>query len=237
MSRYTRKKIDDEIRQIHGEIYGRVEERLAEFRRIWESRDDTALFVELAFCLLTPQSGARRCALAMERLTGKGLLFRGGFDDICAELNIVRFKNNKTRYLLEARERFIGGGGSLRDFLLGCGTVPDMRKALVDTVKGIGYKEASHYLRNIGLGEDLAILDRHVLRVMDRLGLFESRTAGNDAGIRKIVSGRGAIPQSISGRRYCDLEGRLRGYAARAGVPMGHLDFVLFYMATGDIFK
>jgi N-glycosylase/DNA lyase len=237
VSSYRKKKVDEEIQRVHREIRDRVEERLAEFRRIWESRDNTALFLELAFCLFTPQSGARRCALALERLTGSDLIFRGCFDDICAELNIVRFRNNKTRYLLEARERFLGPGGSLYEFLLGCGTAPAMRKALVDTVKGIGYKEASHFLRNIGLGEDLAILDRHVLRVMERLGLLENRPEDGGGSGRKPVSGRRAVPASISGARYRDLEERLRGYAKRAGVPMGHLDFVLFYMATGDIFK
>ena len=231
VSRYSVKKIDDEIRVVHREIAGRAEERLAGFRRIWESGDDTALFAELAFCLLTPQSGARRCAQAIERLKESGSLFHGGFDDICPDLNIVRFKNNKTRYLMEARERFWSGGGSLRKFLVEYGDAPSMRKALVDSVRGIGYKEASHFLRNIGLGEELAILDRHVLRVMARLGLLGSGSAAKEG------AGRGAIPPSITGRRYCDLEKRLQRYAVRAGVPMGHLDFVLFYMATGDIFK
>jgi N-glycosylase/DNA lyase len=231
MTRYSVKKIDDEIRKVHREIAARAEERLAEFRRIWESGDDTALFAELAFCLLTPQSGARRCAQAVELLKRSGNLFHGGFDDICPDLNIVRFKNNKTRYLIEAREKFWSGGGSLRKFLGECGDARSMRKALVESVRGIGYKEASHFLRNIGLGEELAILDRHVLRVMARLDLLGGVSVGTGG------SGRVAIPRSISGSRYIDLEVRLGKYAARAGVPMGHLDFVLFFMATGDIFK
>ncbi len=231
VSRYSAKKIDDEIRKVHREIAALAEERLAEFRRIWESGDDTALFAELAFCLLTPQSGARRCAQAVERLKKSGNLFHGGFDDICPDLNIVRFKNNKTRYLIEAREKFWSGGVSLRELLGECGDARSMRKLLVDSVRGIGFKEASHFLRNIGLGEDLAILDRHVLRVMAGLELLGS--------VPVVAGGPGrvAIPQSLSGTKYIVLEERLRKYAARAGVPMGHLDFVLFYMATGDIFK
>ncbi len=237
MSRYSAEKIDDEIRTIHLEIADRVKVRLDGFRRIWESGDDTDLFAELAFCLLTPQSGARRCEQALERLKKSGGLFHGGFDEICPDLNIVRFKNNKTRYLIEARETFWNNGGSLRKFLVESGDIPSMRKSLVDRVRGIGYKEASHFLRNIGLGEELAILDRHVLRVMARLGLLGSGMAGKGAGTGRRAAGHSVIPQSISGRKYCDLEKRLQGYATRAGVPMGHLDFVLFYMATGDIFK
>ena len=186
VSRYSAKKIDDEIRKVHREIAALAEERLAEFRRIWESGDDTALFAELAFCLLTPQSGARRCAQAVERLKKSGNLFHGGFDDICPDLNIVRFKNNKTRYLIEAREKFWSGGVSLRELLGECGDARSMRKLLVDSVRGIGFKEASHFLRNIGLGEDLAILDRHVLRVMAGLELLGSVpvVAGGQAASR-----------------------------------------------------
>jgi N-glycosylase/DNA lyase len=112
-----------------------------------------------------------------------------------------------------------------------------MREALAGTVKGIGYKEASHYLRNIGLGEDLAILDRHVLRVMEALGLLDKPPSGRGGRVVTVGQGRKTTPLPVSGIRYCNLEERLRRYAKRIGVPMGHLDFVLFYMATGDIFK
>ncbi len=219
MSTTPENKYDASLRRIHREIGGRVGLRLSEFREIWETADDTKLFVELVFCLLTPQSGARRCWQAVENLLRGGILFYGGPDEICRELNIVRFKNHKTSYLLEAREALYGPGKSLRRTLCACGDAAGMREWIFRNVKGLGYKEASHFLRNIGLGEGLAILDRHVLRIMHERGLI------------------GGIPASISPHRYCEMERILGDYARRIRVPMGHLDFVMWYRATGDIFK
>ncbi|HPV43332.1 MAG TPA: DNA lyase, partial [Spirochaetota bacterium] len=158
MSTGSRKKRIEQIRLVHCEISGRVQDRLKEFRNIWDSGDDTALFVELVFCLLTPQSGARRCWQAVETLLKDDCLFGGCFDEICRVLNIVRFKNNKSSYILEARDFFITKGNSIRRILGDLYDGPGRREWLVKNVKGLGYKEASHYLRNIGLGESIAIL-------------------------------------------------------------------------------
>ena len=214
-----RSKKNIELRRIHGEIAGLVEARISEFQNIWDSGNDTKLFIELVFCMLTPQSGARRCWLAVENLLRNDSLFKGGFVDICRELNIVRFKNHKTEYILEARNAFLGKGKSIRNMLNGCGSVNGMREWIAGNIKGLGYKEASHYLRNIGLGEDIAILDRHILRNMHSLGLID------------------AVPNSISPRLYQDLEKRLRSYSKKIDIPLNHLDFVLWYKETGDIFK
>jgi N-glycosylase/DNA lyase len=214
-----RSKKNMELLRMHGEIAGRIEARIREFRRIWDSGDDTALFIELVFCLLTPQSGARRCWLAVENLLRNDLLFNGGFEEICRELNIVRFRNHKTAYILEAREAFLGRGRSIRKILHECESVHGMRTWMAGNVKGIGYKEASHFLRNIGLGDDIAILDRHILRNMHSLRLID------------------VIPNSISPGLYQDIERRLRVYSNKIAIPLGHLDFVLWYKETGDIFK
>ncbi len=214
------KKRVEELLVIHGEIRERVEARLCEFRRIGESGDDRLLFVELVFCLLTPQSGARRCGRALDNLQASGLLLEGGFDEISRELNIVRFRNNKARYIIEARESFMSGDISIVKVLLSHGgDTRGMRRWIAGNVKGIGYKEASHFLRNIGKGEDLAILDRHVLRNMHLLGMI------------------GEIPASISPSRYHELEDILEEFASGISIPLDHLDFVLWYRETGDIYK
>ena len=209
----------DTILKIHSEIVDRIELRLKEFGKIWERGDDETLFRELVFCLLTPQSGARKCGQALENLIRAGHLFHGGSEEICRELNIVRFKNHKTSYIIEAREALYGAGKSIREHLNGCGSVCEMREWIAANVKGIGYKEASHYLRNIGLGDTIAILDRHILGNMHSLGLIHE------------------IPKSIPARRYLDLERRLSNYSESIRVPLSHIDFVLWYKETGDIFK
>jgi N-glycosylase/DNA lyase len=220
MSTYQLKKIEKEILSIHATIAEAIDDRLSEFRYIWEKGSDRDLFRELVFCLLTPQSNARMCWRAVENIIRKRLLFNGCFDDICRELNIVRFKNNKTRYILEARDAFIAPkGSSIRGVLGRCGNVADMRDYLYRCVKGMGYKEASHFLRNIGFGDNIAILDRHVLRNMRNLGLIDE------------------LPPSLTPSRYCEMENLLKAFSRKIDIPLDHLDFVLWYKETGDIFK
>jgi N-glycosylase/DNA lyase len=107
----------------------------------------------------------------------------------------------------------------MREVLIGCRESMEKREWLYRNIKGIGYKEASHFLRNIGLGGDIAILDRHILKNMRCLGLI------------------GAIPKALTPARYRAIEDLLRGYSKAEGIPLDHLDFVLWYRNTGDIFK
>ena len=95
----------------------------------------------------------------------------------------------------------------------------EAREWFVDNVKGIGLKEASHFLRNIGLGEDLAILDRHILKNLALLGVIEE------------------VPASLSRRLYLEIEDRMRKFAENIKIPMSHLDLLLWYMETNEIFK
>jgi thermostable 8-oxoguanine DNA glycosylase len=163
---------------------------------------------------------------------------------------VVRFKNNKARRIVEARDRFIGAREKgLRELLLdagrtgetggeagdrsasggaGTGPVRAMREWLAGNVLGFGYKEASHFLRNVGFcgappdanrPREVAILDRHVLKNLHALGLI------------------GPVPESLSPKRYLEIEEVMNGYAGKIGIPLAHLDFVLWYRETGDIFK
>src|SRR5439155_1300502 len=86
-------------------------------------------------------------------------------------------------------------------------------------VMGLGYKEASHFLRNIGLGEEFAILDRHILRNLARL---------------KVIP---EVPASITKKRYLEIEEKLRRFAADISIPMAELDLLFWSKETGWIFK
>lgn len=218
MENHNRDEYEKEILALYKKIKPEITKRISEFRKIWKDADNDALFTELSFCLFTPQSSARQCWKAVNILLDKDLLFEGGWEDIAAEINIVRFRNNKAKYLVEARGRFLCGEGIRECLDLNSGS-KDKREWLVRNVKGMGYKEASHFLRNIGLGQELAILDRHILKNMKLLGVIEK------------------IPDSITGKVYLDLENKLEAYSKDAGIPMEHLDFVLWYREAGEVFK
>jgi len=210
---------EKEILNLYKKIKPEIVNRISEFRKIWEESDNNALFIELAFCLFTPQSSARQCWRAVNILLSKNLLFTGNWEDISREINLVRFRNNKAKYLVEAREKFLYQGNGLRESLnLHAGQF-QKREWLVKTVKGMGLKEGSHFLRNIGIGSELAILDRHILKNMNLLNVIDD------------------IPGSLTEKIYLSIEEKLSEYSKKINIPMEHLDFVLWYKEAGEVFK
>jgi N-glycosylase/DNA lyase len=86
-------------------------------------------------------------------------------------------------------------------------------------IKGLGYKEASHFLRNIGLGDRIAILDRHILR--------------NLVAFRVIPR----LPRTMTPKQYLITEERMRQWAHKIRIPLAHLDLLLWFKEKGEIFK
>ena len=108
---------------------------------------------------------------------------------------------------------------SLRSAIAGFPSHAAAREWLVENVKGLGYKEASHFLRNIGLGEDLAILDRHILKNLVLLGVIAK------------------VPGSPTKRIYLEIEKEMAAFSEKAGIPMRELDLLLWYKEAGEVFK
>jgi len=210
----------DELKALYEPLEERIEARLGDFRRIWENGSDEELFTELVFCLLTPQSKARTCWAAVESLAEKSLIFSCEPERIRGELKGVRFGHRKAEYICLARSTFSPSGKlSMRSILSGFRDSYKAREWLVKNVLGMGYKEASHFLRNIGLGEDLAILDRHILKNLRLLGVIDD------------------IPSTLSRRTYIEIESKMRAFSGSAGIQMGQLDLLLWCKEAGEIFK
>lgn len=208
------------IKDIHEVIKLKIDERIQEFKMIGNESSEEEFFCELVFCLMTPQSKAKSCGAALEILKEKNLIFKGEAEEISNEINIVRFKNNKARYIVEARKNFTENGNIvLKSKLNEIKDVYDKRKWLVDNIKGLGYKEASHFLRNVGYGEKIAILDRHILKNLMLLGVIEN------------------IPKTLSPKIYLDIEKKLLDFSKEIFISPDHLDFVLWYKEAGDVYK
>ncbi len=196
-----------------------IQKRLAEFRQVMQWKDDE-VFAELCFCLLTPQSSAKVCWEAVTALKQRTLLLKGLPAELEPYLRSVRFSENKAKYILEARNMFSKDGNlQLKSQISSFYNPYELREWLVENVKGLGYKEASHFLRNIGLGEGFAILDRHILRNLNQLGVIAE------------------IPATITKKRYLEIEERLRTFATEIDIPMADLDLLFWSKETGWIFK
>lgn len=206
-----------ELHEIYDPVKEQIKTRLGEFRQIWESASEEELFRELVFCLLTPQSKAKTCWKAVQRLDRKCMVTGGEPCQIQEELVGVRFNQRKAEYICLARAMFCER--PLRETLVQFSSPFAAREWLVANVKGLGYKEASHFLRNIGLGEDLAILDRHILKNLALLGVIEE------------------VPSSPTKRIYLEIEKKMTAFSRQAGIPMGELDLLLWYKEAGEVFK
>lgn len=210
----------EEILFIFSQIKNCVDSRLEAFRRIKANGTDEQLFEELVFCLFTPQTKSTMAGKAVGILKEKDLLLNGSCEEISREINIVRFRNNKARYVVEARNFFSSGKIlNIRKKLEQFKDIFLLREWLVIHIKGLGYKEAGHFLRNTGFSFDLAILDRHILRNMQTAGIFSQ------------------IPDSLNPKKYLEIEEKLREFSSKIKIPMSYLDFIWFYHETGEIYK
>lgn len=196
-----------------------IQRRLSEFEKIL-SESDERVFAELAFCICTPQSKAITCWEVISFLIKNGLLFNGNEEQIKPFFEHIRFGDNKAKYIINAR-RFFTKDGSLKikEKIRLFDDLFELREWLVENILGIGMKEASHFLRNIGLGKDFAILDRHILKNLKEFGVINE------------------IPKFISKKVYVNIEDKMREFSKRINVPMDELDLLLWSKETGIIFK
>lgn len=191
---------------------GLIRKRLKDFRKIHKGSAED-IFAELCFCILTPQSNARQCDKAIQELKEKRLLFKAPAGAITAVLRgRSRFHNKKADYLVNARRSFDRS-------VLSNDNILDVRKKIVENIKGVGYKEASHFLRNIGLGKDIAILDRHILKNLKRYGVIDT------------------VPSHICAKSYLRMEESARSFAKSMGLGLEELDLLFWSRETGEIFK
>ncbi|MEO0234527.1 MAG: N-glycosylase/DNA lyase [candidate division WOR-3 bacterium] len=208
----------NELINIYKKIKNDILKRLEEFKFNGKNMSDQELLYEMFFCLLTPQSKATLCWESVENIKNKGNKILKDPNKIKNCLYGVRFPNNKSSYIHKFyNENFLKD--NFFEKLKSIESNFEKREFLVKNVKGIGYKEATHFLRNIGYGEDLAILDRHILKNLKSYSIIKQ------------------IPSSISKKRYLEIEENMRNFSKKLKIPLEHLDFVLWYKERGFIFK
>jgi len=209
------KKFSMELLELYREREREIKDRLRDFE-LAGFRPEKQVFQELCFCLLTPGSSALGADSAIRELVRTGLLFEGNEESVAGVLKgRARFHNNKAKSIVRARG-FLGGE------LTGILRIKDNKKAremLVENVRGLGWKEASHFLRNVGKGRDLAIVDRHILKNLKEFGVI------------------GDIPKSMTKNRYFLIEEKIKKFSEGIGIPMEELDLLLWSKETGKVFK
>jgi len=194
------------------EVSELVAEKMREFKEFGRKGNEV-WFSELCFCILTANSTAK-LGLKIQGELGDGFLTLPK-KELTRRLKELghRFYNKRADFIVSARkfER-------MKDIITKFSDVQRAREWLTENVDGIGWKEASHFLRNVGF-EDVAILDRHILALMREQGLI------------------GQVPRTLTRRRYLEIEEKLKELAEKIGLSLAELDLYMWYLKTGQVLK
>ncbi len=203
----------------NSEINKIVLNRVREFSS-FKNKSSEAWFSELCYCILTANSKAKTALAVQKELGSEGFLVYS--HEKLAEIikkNKHRFHNNKAKYIVEARKfenikNRIQGLAQPGDYK----SHSNAREFIVKNIKGLNYKEASHFLRNVGYF-NLAILDRHIFDIMVNYGLLKEK------------------PKSLTKKGYLAIEEKFNSLAHKAGIAPGVFDLYVWYLKTGEILK
>jgi N-glycosylase/DNA lyase len=195
----------------HSNIQTTIQQRIQQFKTI-DTHSAEELFQELCFCILTANFNAERsiqihahlsncfCSDTKETLAKK--LKEQGY----------RFPNTRAAFIVESTSK-----KDILPTMIHTLQHEERRAWLVDNIKGLGYKEASHFLRNIGY-DDYAIIDSHILDILERHHLITQ-------------------PKTLTKRKYIEIEGCLQQIARHTQLTLAELDLYLWYLETGKILK
>jgi N-glycosylase/DNA lyase len=199
-----------------------IRKRLAEFDDVWRHGSDTRLLEELAFCIFTAGASARMGLNSVDAI--RPFLLEGEPEEMTRALREAgahRFPVARPRYIVVTRNYFRADFGmALRKKLRSFSDPYERRDWLAQErqVKGLGYKEASHFLRNIGV-RGHAILDKHVMRCLAEVGVLES-----------------SRPPTTR-KKYLEIEQQFLEFAKQIRINCDELDLVLWSMKTGEVLK
>ncbi|MBI2208449.1 N-glycosylase/DNA lyase [Candidatus Woesearchaeota archaeon] len=177
------------------------------------------LFEELCFCILTANTSAEMGLRSIDKI--RDLLVNGSVEDMSRNLEgIYRFNNLRPAFIVHTREKLQKSHNfELKNIIETLKNNPDaLRDFFVENVKGFGYKEASHFLRNIGF-KGYAILDKHILNSLVEFGVVDE------------------FKMPLNKERYKELENKLRLFSNEIGIPMDELDLLLWSRKNGRILK
>jgi N-glycosylase/DNA lyase len=205
-------KLPDYIDEKYNLLKLKIRKRLKEFSQVPESD----YFYELCFCICTPQSKAKNAIQVVEKLK-KSDFHNNPFNPInilADKQHYIRFHNQKAKRLLNLIEDL----PKVKNILNSKASPFEKRNGIKEIINGFGYKESSHFLRNIGY-RNLAILDRHILKHLV---------------ICKVLK---EIPKINSAKQYFHIEKKFLDFSEKVQIPLDELDLLFWSYETGEILK
>jgi len=185
--------------------------RMREFEDLGKDKQDK-VFSELCFCLLTANFQAEKCIMIQKEM--------GRSFEVMPEKELAKkLKEIGHRFWPQRAERIVEARECKTELckMIFKNSGTEMREWLVKNVKGLGMKEASHFLRNIGY-KDLAIIDFHIVDLLEREKLIQR-------------------PKTLTKNRYLEIEKILADLGKKVNLNLAELDLYLWYLETGKILK
>ena len=208
-----RDRLLQELTELHRTKRTAIRRRLKDFASIPASE----YFYELLYCLLTPQTSAVNADKTIAKLKEVRFEARNLNPEpfLADKRHYIRFHKTKSKHLLKLKAEI----QTVQSVLSNDASSNELREWLVKNIYGLGYKEATHFLRNIGKNDGLAILDRHILRNLQRYGAIRS------------------LPETLSRKQYLSIEKKFMSFAQQINIPIDELDLLFWSMETGEIRK
>jgi len=216
----------------------KIKERLNEFQKFFnepyswyytgndmklvavETPDDHRIFEELCFCIFTANTSAEMGMKAVDNV--RNVIINGPPLEMTKRLEgIYRFNNLRPAYIEHTRNYLKNSiNFKLKDKILSIKDKNKLRDFFADNkgIKGIGYKEASHFLRNIGL-KGYAILDKHIINSLHEFGVIESAERPKNR------------------EEYLEMEKKFKEFSYKAGIDIDDMDLLLWSRKNGRILK
>jgi N-glycosylase/DNA lyase len=188
-----------------------IDNRIQEFKKI-NKKSNNELFNELCFCLLTANFNAEKSIKIQENI-GECFL-TDSKEEIAQNLKKYghRFPNARADYIIKSKKC-----KEELNKVMNFYDKQSIREWIVDNVKGIGYKESSHFLRNIGF-DDYAIIDFHIIDLLVKYEIIKK-------------------PKTITKNKYLEIEKILKRIAEKTNLTLAELDLYLWYIETGKVLK
>jgi N-glycosylase/DNA lyase len=189
-----------------------IDNKIYQFSLFRKAPNDV-LFQELCFCLMAANFNAEKSLRIQNTLQEKLItLSEKKLAEKLKELG-HRHPNVRAKYIVEARKHI----RNLKQVLKSIKDENELREWFAQNVKGLGLKESSHFLRNIGY-KNLAIVDFHIVDLLVERQLID-------------------LPKTITPKIYLHVEEILKEIAKPANLSLAELDLYLWYMETGKIIK
>lgn len=185
--------------------------RLAGFRALGK-KGSAELYKELCFCTMTANFDAAK-SIAIQEEVGNGFIELPE-KKLEQRLRSLGYRYpNRAAYICDSRRHL----PHLKQRISSFRDENDLRQWLAENVKGLGLKEASHFMRNIGF-ENIAIIDFHIVDLLVKERLIER-------------------PKALTPKRYLEIEQVLQVLAERLGMSLAELDLYLWFLETGKMLK